>query len=72
MKHVRINSKRRPDETEMEMCQRKSYRAGREAEIRTKHVCVVNQTPLWFLARLQVMTGALERQGSKKSGKKSK
>lgn len=42
-----------------------------EAEVRTKHVCVVNQTPPRFLARLQVMTGALERQGSK-SGKKSK
>ena len=49
----------------MEKCQRESYRAGREAEIRKKYVCVVNQTPPWFLARLQVMTGALEREGSK-------
>ena len=55
----------RLDETEMEKCQRESYRAGREAEIRKKYVCVVNQTPPWFLARLQVMTGALEREGSK-------
>ena len=31
----------RLDEMEMEKCQRESYRAGREAEIRKKYVCVV-------------------------------
>lgn len=34
---------------------------GRErSRNQEKYVCVVNQTPPWFLARLQVMTGARE------------